>query len=117
MGDPVTYFEISGKDPDTLRAFYADAFGWRMGTVRSSYAMAFPDGGRGIDGVVGSAPSGSGHAIFYIEVSDLDAALRKVEAAGGRRITGPVDVPEGPSIALFADPEGHVSGLVKARAS
>lgn len=26
----------------------------------------------------------------------------------------PVDVPEGPTIAMFADPEGHLVGLVKA---
>jgi predicted enzyme related to lactoylglutathione lyase len=26
---------------------------------------------------------------------------------------GPTDVPEGPTVALFADPEGHVIGLVK----
>ena len=25
----------------------------------------------------------------------------------------PMDVPNGPTIALFADPEGHVVGLVK----
>jgi predicted enzyme related to lactoylglutathione lyase len=32
---------------------------------------------------------------------------------GGRTISAPMDVPNGPSIATFADPEGHVIGLVK----
>lgn len=114
MGDPVMSFEIAGKDPEALRRFYGGAFGWRMGTVRSSYAMAYPDAGRGIDGVISPAQGGAGRAIFYIETGDLDAALKKIEELGGKRITGPVDVPSGPSIALFADPEGNVVGLVKA---
>lgn len=117
MGNPVVTFEISGKDPDALRRFYGAAFGWRMGTVRSSYAMAYPDGGRGIDGVVSPAQRDDGHAVFYIEVDDLAAALSKIEGLGGRRMTDPIDVANGPSIALFTDPEGHLAGLVKARAA
>jgi predicted enzyme related to lactoylglutathione lyase len=27
---------------------------------------------------------------------------------------GPEDVPDGPSIAMFTDPEGHLVGLIKA---
>ena len=115
MGDPVMSFEIAGKDPEALRRFYGGAFGWRMGSVRSSYAMAYPDAGRGIDGVISPAPGGAGHAFFYIEVVDLEAALRNIEGLGGKRMMGPIDVPTGPSIALFADPEGNVIGLVKAR--
>jgi predicted enzyme related to lactoylglutathione lyase len=50
---------------------------------------------------------------FYVEVDDLAKALEQIESAGGRTIQPPMDVPNGPSIALFADPEGHVVGLVK----
>ena len=32
---------------------------------------------------------------------------------GGSTVQEPMDVPGGPTIALFADPEGHVVGLVK----
>jgi predicted enzyme related to lactoylglutathione lyase len=53
---------------------------------------------------------------FYVEVEDLTAALDKITSLGGHRLMGPMDVPGGPSIALFGDPEGHVVGLVKARA-
>lgn len=55
----------------------------------------------------------AGHVTFYIAVDDLNAALKKVEAAGGRKISDPMDIPNGPSIAMFADPEGHMIGLVK----
>jgi predicted enzyme related to lactoylglutathione lyase len=41
------------------------------------------------------------------------AALDKIAANGGSTVEPPLDVPGGPSIALFSDPEGHVIGLVK----
>jgi hypothetical protein len=31
---------------------------------------------------------------------------------GGKTVLPPTDVPEGPSLALFSDPEGNVIGLV-----
>jgi hypothetical protein len=68
-----------------------------------------------INGGVGAAPEGGeGHVTFYVEVDDPAAALEKIAQLGGRTIHEPVDVPDGPTIALFADPEGHVVGLVKA---
>ena len=78
------------------------------------YAMAKPGGSTGINGGIGAAmDGGKGHVTFYIAVDDLNAALATVESAGGRKISGPMDIPNGPSIAMFADPEGHMIGLVK----
>ena len=28
MGQPVVHFEVIGKDPDALRSYYGDLFGW-----------------------------------------------------------------------------------------
>jgi predicted enzyme related to lactoylglutathione lyase len=56
-------------------------------------------------------PGSVGHAIFYIAVDDLDAALRRIGELGGRTVVPPQQVPDGPAFALFADPEGHVIGL------
>lgn len=39
--------------------------------------------------------------------------LQQVERLGGKTIQPPVQVPGGVKFALFADPEGHVVGLVK----
>lgn len=115
MSNPVVHFEVVGKDAEALQSFYKDAFDWRMEPAIANYAMALPNAEGGISGGVGAAPDGSpGHVTFYIEVKDLDATLRTVENLGGSRVMGPMDVPGGPSIALFSDPEGHVVGLVKA---
>jgi hypothetical protein len=113
MPSPVTHFEVLGADADALQRFYAEAFGWQMQDVMGgSYYMA--DAGSGIKGGVGAAPpGGSGHVTFYVEVDDPAAALAKVSQLGGKTVQEPMDVPNGPTIALFADPEGHVVGLVK----
>jgi predicted enzyme related to lactoylglutathione lyase len=114
MGNPVVHFEVLGKDAGALKQFYGDAFDWEMQDVmEGSYYMANPGEGTTVGGV-GSAMGGPGHVTFYVEVADLAAALEKIGSLGGKTIQPPMDVPGGPSIALFADPEGHVVGLVKA---
>ena len=115
MANPVTHFEVLGQDAAALQNFYGQAFGWEMQDVmEGGYYRAHP--GSGIDGGVGRAPEGQqGHVTFYVEVDDPASALARIEELGGRTIQPPMDIPGGPTIALFADPEGHVLGLVKAQ--
>lgn len=117
MRNPVVHFEVLGKDADALKRFYGDAFEWELESFGPTYAMVRPaEGESGIPGGVGVGPEGSpGHVTFYIEVDDLQATLEKIAERGGSAVQPPMDVPDGPSIALFADPEGHVVGLVKSR--
>ena len=114
MANPVTHFEVLGKDAAGLQRFYGEAFGWQMQDVMDgSYYMADSGAENAIKGGVGAAPDGGGHVTFYVEVDDPAAALAKITELGGSTIQPPMDVPNGPTIALFADPEGHVVGLVK----
>lgn len=114
MSNPVVHFEVVGQDAEALQRFYGQAFDWRIDRVMPEYAMVHQEDEGGIAGGIGAAPSGGpGHVTFYVQVDDLDAALSRIEELGGHRIAGPMDVPDGPSIALFGDPEGHVVGLVK----
>jgi predicted enzyme related to lactoylglutathione lyase len=86
-----------------------------MEKVMDSYAMVKPGGETGINGGVGSTMSSDtpGHSTFYVEVDDLQATLDQIETAGGSTVQPPMDVPNGPSIALFRDPDGNLVGLVK----
>ena len=114
MPNPVTHFEVLGNDAAALQRFYGEAFGWPMQDVMDgAYYMVNPGDDQGINGGVGSAQGGQGHVTFYVEVEDPAAALEKISGLGGRTVQEPMDVPGGPTIALFADPEGHVIGLVK----
>lgn len=116
MSNPVVHFEVVGKDAGTLRKFYGEAFDWQLQDVMEGAYYMVNTGGEGeIAGGIGAAPDGgSGQVIFYIQVDDPAAALEKIKSLGGSTVSEPMDVPGGPTIAHFADPEGHVVGLVKA---
>ena len=112
---PVVHFEVLGSDPGALRKFYSEAFGWSAGPSDGGpmeYSMVHFNGGAGIDGGIGKAPQGSGHVTFYVAVDEPQATLELVERLGGRTIQPPVHIPGGVTFALFADPEGHVVGIV-----
>jgi predicted enzyme related to lactoylglutathione lyase len=117
MGNPVVHFEIMGKDPKRLRKFYHEAFDWEIGEPMAGspveYSLVKQNGERDIGGGIGKAPEGyGGHVTFYVFVPDVAAALTKIESLGGKQMMGPDQVPGGPIIGLFEDPEGHVIGLV-----
>jgi uncharacterized protein len=120
MGQPVVHFEIIGQDPDKLRSYYSDLFGWEIDSDNPmNYGMVQRDAnvnpdGIGIGGGIGPGPEGySGHVTFYVEVPDVEAALAKAESLGGSRMMGPEKPMEGVEIGLFNDPEGHTVGVVK----
>ena len=120
MGQPVVHFEIVGKDAERLKAYYSDLFGWEISSDNPmNYGLVRREGnvnadGVGIGGGVGAGPEGyPGHVTFYVEVSDVEAALAKAESLGGSRMMGPDKVMEGVEIGLFNDPEGHPIGVVK----
>jgi hypothetical protein len=82
--------------------------------MEGSYYMANTGGERDIPGGIGASPDGgAGHVMFYVQVDDPAAALEKIKSLGGSTVSEPMDVLGGPTIAHFADPEGHVVGLVK----
>jgi uncharacterized protein len=119
MANPVVHFEVIGKDAKALQNFYQQAFDWQIEPVSSGagvtdYAMVHPQIDDGINGGIGETTNGyGGHVTFYVAVPDLESALSKIQRLGGRTMMPPDQVPGGPRIALFADPEGHVIGLVQ----
>jgi uncharacterized protein len=50
---------------------------------------------------------------FYVLVDDLQAALDKANALGGKTVVPPVEIPTG-AFAWFADPDGNTVGLFRA---
>jgi uncharacterized protein len=119
MGQPVVHFEVIGKDGGKLQSYYSDLFDWQIDASNPmSYGIVMreanlnPDG-VGIGGGVGGGPEGyEGHVTFYVEVPDVEAALAKAESLGGTRLMGPEEIMEGTVLGQFADPEGHMVGLV-----
>ena len=120
MANPVVHFEIIGKDAAVLRKFYTEAFGWQIappvaGSPSEYSIVQKADAGSAgsIGGGIGVAQDGyDGHVTFYVYVDDVARTLDRLEKLGGHKMMGPDQVPGGPVIGLFKDPEGHVIGLV-----
>jgi predicted enzyme related to lactoylglutathione lyase len=114
MGQPVGWFEVLGKDREKLQRFYSDLFEWKIDdNPEMKYGMVQTEDG--IPGGIGESPDGSqGHVTFYVSVDDVSAAAQKAEQLGGRTVMPATDMPQ-VTIALVADPEDHIVGLMKMR--
>lgn len=113
---PVVWFEVVGKDGPALQRFYGKLFDWQISDSGegTGYGLVAP-ADKGIGGSIGTSPDGgAGHVTFYIEVDDVGRYLKKAEGLGARTILPVTEMPKfNLTIALFADPEGHVIGLSK----
>jgi predicted enzyme related to lactoylglutathione lyase len=114
MGNPVVHFEITSKDHDALQSFYSEIFDWKL-TPMQGMPYTSVDTGERPTGGIGASPEGyPGHVTFYVMVDDPAQALSDIEARGGKTVQPVMDIPGGPTIALFADPAGNTVGLIKA---
>lgn len=112
MGNPTMWFEVAAKDHEAMKGFYSGLFDWQLTDMEEMPYATVAANGEGIPGGIGAAPPGQeGHVTFYVEVDDIPASLARAESLGGSRVLEPTDIPSG-QIALFADPEGHVVGLM-----
>ena len=121
MANPVVHFEVIGKEPEKLRSYYGNLFGWEFDTPSpvapevseaDKYGFINNSGGTGIPGGIGGGKDFSSHAIFYVGVDDVEAALQKAERLGGKRVMGPAKNPNGKLVVgHFTDPEGNLLGV------
>jgi hypothetical protein len=126
MGQPVVHFEVIGADPQRLRGYYGELFGWEFDASGSvapvvseagNYGFVAPAAadGAGIPGGVGGGEAYEPHVIFYVGVPDVEAALSRAEALGGRRVMGPERAPCSELVVgHFTDPEGLLIGVAGA---
>lgn len=119
MARPVVHFEVIGQDPDKLRSYYGQLFGWEFSEPMGPTDYTVLTNADGIGGGIGAAPEGyDGHVTFYVQVPDVGAALDQAEGLGGQRMMGPDEVPGvGIVIGLMSDPEGRVVGLMSQASS
>jgi uncharacterized protein len=124
MAAPVVHFEIIGRDPDALRRYYSDLFGWDASVgapvapeISDTDSYSFVDtittkDGVGIPGGIGGGPDRAPRAIFYVGVPDVEAALREAQRLGGSRVLGPArNEKGGVTVGLFTDPAGNIVGV------
>lgn len=112
------WYDLATTDPDAAATFYASVVGWQPEAVPDKDYTLFKTGPATMAGMMKLTPNLQAkgvppHWSGYIEVSDLDAMLAKVEAAGGQRRYGPDDIPDVGRFAVVTDADGAQFYLFK----
>ncbi len=107
----ICYVEIPAADVARSAEFYQQAFGWKM-RQRGDGSTSFDDTVGQVSGtfVVGRPPATEPGFGIYIMVTDAEATLAAVQAAGGE-IARPVDSAANEVFAWFKDPGGNTLGV------
>jgi len=100
----IVYLELPVRDVDASVAFFSAAFGWDLTRFGPTYAGTM---GEGTDlGLQGHAAEATAAPLAGVEVSDLEAALAAVVAAGGT-VTKPIFTFPGGRRFHFTEPSGN----------
>src|SRR5689334_3156889 len=108
MANPVTWFEIIGKDSARLQKFYRDVFNWKLAApVAQMGNYSLLEGFQpGIGGGIGGTDQDQSRVSVYIEVDDPQKYLDKAVANGARMIMPVTTITPTTTIAIFSDPAG-----------
>jgi predicted enzyme related to lactoylglutathione lyase len=108
------WYELMTTDPEGAKAFYDKVVGWDIGqgeAAYNGYRMINRKDGGFAGGVLpltfemqqhGARPTWLG----YLYVPDVDQAIGKIEAAGGKALMPAMDIPNVGRIAMLTDPQG-----------
>lgn len=118
--NPVVHFEIPYDDQARAATFYTQAFGWQteaLGEPMGNYVLATTtataDGRPSTPGAIngGLFPKRPDWPAPYpsvvIAVDDIDAAMTKVQRAGGEVLGEPMPIPGVGRYVSFMDSEGN----------
>ncbi len=121
MPRPV-HFDIVADDPERAVGFYQSAFGWTITKWEGpmEYWLVQTDDGSGqpgIDGGIGRRRDGDQPITNTLDVDSVDTYVAKVKDAGGTVISPKTPIPGVGWLAMCADTEGNVFGLMEADSS
>lgn len=116
----IGWSELMTRDPRRACAYYGAVCGWTWDTMTmeqgGDYHVAVAQG-KPVAGVMDMAglpgmDDVPPHWFTYVAVDDVDAAASDTEAAGGKVIRAPWDVPGVGRVAILEDPSGAAVGLI-----
>jgi predicted enzyme related to lactoylglutathione lyase len=118
----VSWHELMTTDAAAAMTFYSELFGWKetsamdMGPMGKYhiFARSFDLGGMmNKPKEMAAVPP---HWGLYFRVADLDAAIERLKAAGGKILNGPMEVPGGDMVVNGMDPQGAAFSLHQKKA-
>jgi hypothetical protein len=117
----VGWHALSAANWQKAFAFYGELFGWQK--VDADVAgidtyQLFSAAGQTIGSMSTKPPTvPMPFWLYYFNVRDIDAAIERVKAGGGKILEGPVDAPGDRRIARCTDPQGAMFALTGASRS
>jgi predicted enzyme related to lactoylglutathione lyase len=121
MTGKVVHFELPADDLERARAFYTDAFGWQLDDMPEldyTWVRTVPTDDRGTPTAPGAINGGMTARqapvtgpVITVEVEDIETALAKVVACGGRVVEERQAVGAMGYTAYITDTEGNTLGL------
>lgn len=119
--DAVAWHQLHTRDADAAWALYSELFGWKHtesfdapDLIGGHRMFAWPGAittSIGSMANTGRWPGIHPHWLFYFQVPDLDAALARAQASGGRPASRPAVLPNGSRLVPCDDPQGAAFGL------
>ena len=120
MADPMqthgmfSWSELYAANGEAMKRFYSAVLGWKYDDMPMPNG-AYPVIKAGDSGIGGVVPAGNGVKgwLPYVTVDDVEAAVAKATASGGKVVSPAMDIPTVGRIATLADPEGAVFAVIK----
>jgi uncharacterized protein len=125
--NPVVHFEMPYENQERTAKFYSSVFGWQtqmMGSQMGNYIVVTttesgPDGRPKEAGAINggfytkSSDKPAQYPSVVIAVDDIKEHVKKVNAAGGKVLGDPVEIPGVGLYVSFMDPEGNRVSLLQ----
>jgi hypothetical protein len=124
----IWWAELRTRDPLKTQSFYTNVFGWAAKVVSPTdmerpagegelgYTIFSTKDGQEVAGAEPVSPERPEDAklgwLTYVQVTDVDDAVRKAVESGGRVVNLPSDIPAVGRVAEIEDPEGNRVGIV-----
>jgi predicted enzyme related to lactoylglutathione lyase len=118
--NPVVHFEMPAADRNRMAAFYQRAFGWKtqmLGPEMGNYVVVTTAESDVKPGAPAGAINGgffekkpdwpAQHPSVVIAVEDVSAAMQRVNAAGGKTLGEPMQIPGVGKYVSFYDTEDN----------
>jgi len=121
--DRVCHFEVPYSEKERMEKFYGGVFGWQFspapGDIPYTFAITTelndefkPKEAGGINGgTYPRGPEGATSPLLVLEVESCEQRIKDVEAAGGSKVMGPMNVGDMGIYAQVKDTEDNIIGL------
>ncbi|MGO9547890.1 MAG: VOC family protein [Rhodomicrobium sp.] len=111
----VSWHELHAASWETAFAFYAGLLGWQKAMTQidsiGTYQQ-FSAGTEAIGGMLTRSAKAPSLWLYYFNVFNIEAAVKRVEAGGGETLCDAYEVPGGARVVHCLDPQGAIFALI-----